>query len=448
MRQTLIPVSALLIGAAILLLGTGLHAVLLPVRAGLEGFSVLSIGFMGATHSVGFVLGCFVTPWMMRRVGHVRTLAVLSAVGAATALLYPLLLNDIAWVALRVATGLSIAGSTMIIESWLNEKASNTSRGVIFSIYMVVNLGAITIGTLLLGTADPMMFTLFAITAIAIVCSLIPTALSQVAAPAVPVSRIKLDLRRLYQISPVGFAGCLAVGLANGAFAAMGAIFGQRIGLTTPEIALFMAAAMLGGALGQFPFGRLSDRLDRRKVILGCTISATLLGIALVAAARLMPDLSPTTYIVAIGFYGLFIYPLYPLAVSHANDFISREEFVATSGGLLVVYGIGAAVGPAIGALVMREMGNGGLFAFTAAIYAAFTVFTLYRLRQRKAPAPSEKGSYVGIAKNATQAGLSFGLEQKNGSKPGLSETGRSETGTSTQQDGPNDQGSEKSINP
>lgn len=417
MRQTLLPISALLLGAAILLIGTGLQAVLLPVRAGLEGFSILSIGLMGASHAVGFILGCLITPWMIQRVGHVRTLAVLSAVAAATVLLYPLILDEYAWVALRVITGFALAGLAMITESWLNEKATNTSRGLVFSLYMVVNLAAVMAGTLLLGAADPMAFTLFAITTIAVVCSLIPTALSKVAAPAT-VSRIRLDIRRLYQISPVGVGGCLAVGLANGAFGALGAVFAQRLGLATPEIALFVAASLLGGALAQFPLGRLSDIFDRRKIMLACTVSASVIGIALVAGPRFLPALSPMVLIVGVGVYGLFIYPLYPLAVSHANDFTPRDEFVATSSGLLVVYGIGAAVGPAMAALAMRQLGDSGLFAFTATVHGVFTLFTLYRLRQRSAPSSDEKGSYVGIARNSTQASLSMAEVEADGTEP------------------------------
>jgi MFS family permease len=407
MRQTFLPIAALLLGAAILLLGTGLQAVLLPVRAGLEGFSILSIGFMGTTHAVGFIVGCFITPSIIRRVGHIRTLAVLSAIAAATMLIYPLLLNASAWILLRVMTGLSLAGLAMITESWLNEKATNTSRGTIFSIYMVVNLGAITLGTLLLGAADPSAFTLFSITAIALICSLIPTALTTAAAP-VPASRVKLDVRRLYANSPVSVGGCLAVGLANGAFSALGAVFGQRLGLETADIALFMAASLLGGALAQYPLGRLSDRIDRRKVILFCAVSAATLGFALAVVPIYVTDLSPRVFIAAIAVFGFVIFPLYPIAVSHANDFSSREEFVATSGGLLVIYGIGAVIGPALGALAMRQLGDGGLFVFTAVIHTLFAAFTLYRLRQRAAPPTAEKPGYVDISRSSTPALLAM----------------------------------------
>ncbi len=381
MRATILPLFALLLGAAILLVGAGLHGILMPVRGVAELFPTAAIGLMSAAYSLGYVLSCITTPLVVQRVGHIRAFAVFAAVAAATALVTVLVVNAYAWIVLRAISGICIAGLMMIIESWLNEKATNDNRGTLFSIYMVVNLSAVTGGQMLLATADPGGFVLFVLVAIAIALSLVPVALTRLTAPQ-PISGVKLRLGKLYRASPVGMVGCLTVGLANGSFGGLGPVFSAQAGLDSVGVALFQSAAVVGGAVAQLPLGKLSDRVDRRKVMVACCLAAALLGIALVGAVPLGTGLLVT----AAFLYGMAIFPLYGLAVAHANDFVSREDFVETSGGLLTTYGIGAVVGPMIAAGAMQVLGAWGLFAYTGLIHVGFCAFALYRMRQRQSP--------------------------------------------------------------
>src|ERR671918_247087 len=274
------PLSALLIGVAVLFFGNGLQSVLLPVRATIEAFATTSIGLIASAYSAGFVVGCLSMPHIVRRVGHIRTFAVCAAIAASVVLL-------MARIVLRALSGVCFAGLFMVIESWLNERATSTNRGQILGVYMVINLSAVTIGQMILPLGDPAAFSLFALTAIAITLALVPVGLTTSDAPQ-PLREVRLRLGRLYAMSPVGVVGGFFVGLANGAFGGLGVVFARDVGLSITGIALFMSASLVGGALAQLPLGRLSDRTDRRKVMIAvCAFAAVIGGIlALLGEAR------------------------------------------------------------------------------------------------------------------------------------------------------------------
>jgi MFS family permease len=271
---------------------------------------------------------------------------------------------------------------------------------------MVLNLSAITLGQLVLPLGDPAAFTLFAVTAIAVALALVPIALTTSTAPQ-PLRQVQLRLARLYRMSPVGLAGCFFVGLSNGAFGGLGAVFADSIGMSTTGIALFMSAALIGGALVQLPLGRLSDRIDRRQVIAMACGLATIFGLMLAALGdgqdgtpalgldQFTTPFHPAILIAVVALYGGFAYPLYGLCVAHTNDFVSREEFIEASSGLLLTWGIGASIGPLIAAFAMEHVGLGGLFLYTALVHNTFALLTLYRITQR-APVPAaERADFV-----------------------------------------------------
>lgn len=400
MFKTLLPVLSLLAGAAVLLLGNGLQGILIPVRASLENFPTSVIGLLASAYSVGFVAGCFLIPYMVRRVGHIRAFAVLAAVAASVVLLLALLPYGWVWTLLRVVSGFCFAGIFMVIESWLNERSTNATRGQIFSVYMIVNLLAVTLGQMLLPTADPADFVLFAVTAMLITLGLVPVALSTSAAPT-PIAKVKLRLGRLYRMSPVGVVGCFFIGMTNSAQTGLGAVYAQMLGLSVTGVALYMSAAVVGGALSQFPVGHLSDRMDRRRVIVMVCLAAALLGAVLAKVGdvsfqtplNLPSDLSPALLILTAAVFGFCIYPLYSLCVAHTNDYVAPEDFVEASSGLLLTYGLGAILGPFVAAFLMERLGAGGLYVFTAVTHLTFCLFTLYRMT-RRAPA-QERTHYV-----------------------------------------------------
>jgi MFS family permease len=312
-------------------------------------------------------------------------------------------------------SGFCFAGLYMVIESWLNESAENSNRGQIFSTYMVINLTAVTLGQLVLPLGDPARFELFAVTAIAVALALVPVGLTTSTAPQ-PVRHVQLRLGRLYRMSPVGLAGCFFVGLANGAFGGLGAVFADAIGMSNTGIALFMSAALIGGALVQLPLGRLSDRIDRRQVIaLSCGF-AMIFGLMLAALGDghdsspvlglgwLTERLHPAVLIAVVALYGGFAYPLYGLCVAHTNDFVTREEFIEASSGLLLTWGIGASIGPLLAALAMEQVGLGGLFLYTALVHSAFALVTLYRMTRREAVPAPERADFVQHATTTPEA--------------------------------------------
>ena len=392
MRASLLPVSALLLGVAILLVGAGLQGILVPIRATIEQFGTITIGLLMTAYWIGFVLSCFATPVIVRRVGHIRPFAVLAAVASVVVLVLALVAHPLMWMALRAVSGFSLAGLAMVVESWLNEKATNDTRGRIFSIYMVINLLAVTIGQLMLPLGDPGQFPLFAVVSIAITLSLVPIGLTRSAAPQ-PIAEVKLRPRRLYEMSPAGVAGCFFVGLSNGAFGGLGPVFATREGLSIAGVALFMSIAVIGGAFAQYPLGRVSDLVDRRRVMLIVSFAAVIVAAALALAGaqiaevqellRLLPISPPTLFIVLAGLLGAFIYPLYALCVAHTNDFVGGRNFVEASGGLMLIYGLGSVVGPLLAAVLIETNGASGLFVFVALVHIALGAFLSYRMRER-----------------------------------------------------------------
>lgn len=380
MIPQLASIAALLFTTLIFLVGNGLLNTLIPVRAHLEGFSTIAIGVIGSAYFAGFLVGCFTGPRWLARVGHIRTFAVCAGIAAAATLLQSIIISEPAWIAMRALFGFASANMYMALESWLNDRASNETRGRIFTSYMSVNFAGMLLGQLLFATSRPESFALFSVATIFYALCLIPVGLTDLKQPA-PAPVPKLRPSRLYRISPVGVAGCIAVGLANNAVWAMAPVYAQSRGLSSGFIALFMVAFTIGGTVVQVPMGRLSDRMDRRWVIAGiCALSA----VAGVAIALFMSR-SPWLMLAAMGGFGILMLPLYGLSVAHANDRIPREAFVESSATLLLINSMASVLGPTLAASVMDAFGARSLFFFTAAVHTIMTVFTVTRLKVRSA---------------------------------------------------------------
>lgn len=386
MTTVLAPIFALLMSAALLLMGNGLQGTLLPVRAKLEGFTAIEIGVLGSAYFTGFALGCLHGPRMIRRAGHVRAFAAMVAIASTVILAHAMVLTPWAWWGLRIVTGACFATLFMIIESWLNEKSTNANRGFVFSVYTIINLTVVAIGQLMLLLDDPKDFPLFSISSILVSLAAVPLALTQASVPA-PIEAVQLRFRELYETSPIGLVGCLAVGLANGSFLSLAPLFVQSRGDDTAQVAIFMSLAVIAGAVGQWPLGTLSDRIDRRQVILLTCIGSALAGVALTWLAD-----APDLVLFAGAFaYGLFAFPLYAISVAHTNDFVQPEGYVEAASELLLVYAVGAVTGPLAAATVMHQLGPGSLFSFTATVHLAVLVYTLYRIPFRPRPPEEEQ---------------------------------------------------------
>ncbi len=378
MYRSLIAVLALLTGTAFLQAGSGLQGLIMPMRGLIEGFSTMQLGLFGTAWAGGFVFGCVVAPRLVGRVGHIRAFGFYAAISAAVVLLSGIVVNAPIWMALRFFTGFSMAGAFMIIESWLNEKATNENRGMIFGLYTMVSLTAVTLGQLGAAAGDVSTPILFVVVGILYCFALVPTAISTAETPR-PISSVSLDLGAIWRNSPVAAAACFLVGVANGSFGSLGPVYGGQAGLSSAYVAYMMSLAIIAGAITQLPFGRLSDMTDRRYVLAGAAAGALAIGVALVV-------FRPHDQMIILGLCGLYgglAYSLYSIAVAHANDHADPAHFVKVSGGLLILYGLGTVVGPLLSAFAMNRIGPEGLFAVTALAHALIIIYAIQRTYRR-----------------------------------------------------------------
>lgn len=390
MKTILGSVGALLISAAVLLAGGGLMATLIAIRAQIEGFPLEAIGLLTSAYFAGFISGCFGTPYLVKRVGHVRVFAALSAVIAAAALTHAIFINIPIWIVLRILVGFSFAGLYLLIESWINEQAPNEQRGQVLSLYRMVDLGAITAGQFLLTVADPGDFILFSLVAILICVAIFPISISTASSPR-PVTQTSLNLKKLMKNSPLAVVGSFSVGLAGGAFWGVAPVFIQQLGHPVVVVSIFMSVVIAAGAMLQWPAGFVSDKIGRREVLLFSSIGATFSGLFLWQYA---PQ-SLSLLLVGAALYGMFAMQIYGMSAAHANDYAGPGDFVAISGGLLLIYGMGSVVGPSIAPFVMNAFGPSALFAFTASVHGVLSIYVVLRMFVRKAP--KQTSDYVTI---------------------------------------------------
>ncbi|WP_269931356.1 MFS transporter [Aminobacter sp. HY435] len=410
MLATYRPILSLLRGTAFLLAASGLHGLLLPLRGQEEGFSTAALGLMGSAWAGGFVAGCYFAPRVVRRAGHVRAFGTFAASAAIVALLTGLIVDEYVWILLRAFTGFVMAGAFMVIESWLNERATNENRGTVFGLYMMVTYASIMAGQMMVAGGDVKSDALFMVTGILFCLSLIPTAVSSAAHPK-PLQDVSLDIKGLYANSPVASVACFLIGVANGDWGTLGAVYGARIGISTPEIALMMSLVVIAGAALQIPIGKISDRTDRRYVLIGASLASAVAAVLIFLVA---PRSGP--FVIAMAAcYGAFAYTLYSLAVAHANDHAKPEDFVKVSGGLLLLYGFGTMVGPLLGASLMDVLRPEALFLATAAAHFALAGYTALRIRRRAAVPIEDREAFKTLPadRSATPESLRLDPRQK-----------------------------------
>jgi len=399
-RHTFAPLAALLLGVALMLVGNGLQAVLVPFRAGAEMFSQLSIGFIGASYFLGFTIGCLQGGALVRMVGHVRAFAAMTAAASAVPLLQALWVEPVPWFFFRIATGFCFAVLYIVIESWLNERASNENRGTVFSTYIFISFGAMAAGQELLRVYDPSGVELFALVAALVSLAAIPVALTRSPVPRLPEVAV-INLRGLWRVSPSGLFGTLASGLGNGAFWSLAPLVAAGGALDVSRTATFMSVALIGGAAGQFPFGGLSDRVDRRHVISGVAALGAAVSLAIWLAAGLDAG---NLLLYALSFlWGMASFTIYPISVAHSNDHADPDDFVSVSAGLLFAYGAGATVGPVLAALLMSVTSAPTLYLFIAVMYLPLAVFSLTRAyRYAQVPEAEQVAFYDALSASGT----------------------------------------------
>lgn len=392
------PVTALLLSASILMMGNGLFGVLVPIRADLEHFSRYDIGAMGSFHFAGLMIGCLLWPRVIGTVGHIRAFAALTALATMTPLLHAIWTTPWVWWGLRAINGLVFAGLFMIIESWLTGASVPENRGRVLGAYAMTNLTVVTVGMQLISAAQPASFELFSLVAILYSLAAVPIALTPRSAPQPP-PRAKMRLGWLITVSPAAVFGCFAAGLVNSAFWTFSPLFAQGAGLSVRNTAFFMSLAVLGGAVSQWPVGRLSDRFGRRAVAIVVCAVAAIGGVSLYAFSDAG---GPVLFALAV-LYGSMAFTVYTLCVAHANDLVHRKRAVEVSSGLLLVFSAGAILGPMLASAMMQTFGYGGLYLHTAMAHAGIALVMLLRASIRP-KLPKERAEPFVIVPKTTPA--------------------------------------------
>ena len=392
MLKTVRPVLPVLVGVVCLETALGVLSPAIALQLVRRSIPAEFIGLIGSAYFAGFLLGTLTCHRVIDRVGHIRTFGVFAALAANAVLLFLLFDQVYVWLGLRVLTGYAIAGQYVVVESWLNDKATSGNRGRIFSLYMSVSWAASGISPLALNIPDPTGHRLLTLAAIALVASLIPLGLTRIGNPEIG-EREHFGLLRLYRISPLGVVACFGSGIAGPALYALLPAYMVAAGYSTRQLSIVYSFSTLAGLLAQFPIGVLSDNLGRRPLMLATSAGAA-------AAAFALYLVGDRSFLILAALLFLFeglMAPLYGLGVGQAGDYIARKDFVAASSGLLFAWGIGSAFGPSIAGGMIGLAGPRGLYLFMGGAMAAMALFVVWRMLRRPAKSAKEQGNFVAV---------------------------------------------------
>lgn len=381
--SSVVSVRTLLVAIFMLMVGSGFLSTLIAVRLEQQGVSALLIGLAATSYFSGLMLGSMRLDTVIAQVGHIRAFAAFVTIYSASSLTYAIADSVTVWIVLRFIDGCAMAGVYVCLESWLNRQATPANRSAILAVYMIALYAGQASGQFLLNLGENAPNLPFMVSAIILSVALLPVLLTRMEQP--QMERFSpFSLRKLYAGSPLGIAGTLATGAMLGAFYAVGSVYVQRIGMPISQVALFNACVIGGGVVLQYPLGILSDRFDRRRVIIACFFIVALIS-SIIAFTTLA-----TVLTIALGaLFGGFSFALYPLCVAHLNDHIDEDDRVGASSGLVLTYSVGAMAGPMIGSAGLSILGPPGLFIMIGVIALLSGMFGIVRVIAR-APVPAE----------------------------------------------------------
>jgi MFS family permease len=389
----------LLLGVMLLMVGNGMQSTLLGIRGAIEGFSTFHISVVMSAYFVGFLGGSQLAPTLIAKVGHVRVFSALGSLISAILVIYPVAPDWIAWSLMRVVMGFCFSGVYVTAESWLNDTATNETRGQTLSLYMIVQMIGIIAAQALMTVSAPDGFVLFVIPSVLVSLSFTPILLSKAPAPTFAATK-GMSFRKLFRVSPLGCVGMFLIGGIYAALFGMAAVWGTLTGLSVSQISLFVAAIYLGGMVFQYPIGWLSDRMDRRRLISVLALA----GAVVTLAGAFNPGFSLILVIALIA--GGIINPLYSLLIAHTNDFIDAREMAGASGGMIFINGLGAISGPMIVGWMIGFVGPGGFFLFVSLLMLLMAIYAAYRMTRRAAPVGPGVGSYTSVVPTAGAVAL------------------------------------------
>ncbi len=373
--RTLISFAALFLSVALLQLSSGAISPLDALGGLKSGFSTTEVGLLGSSHFLGFFVGCWLAPRMIGVVGHSRTFAAFAACGAIGAVAHPLLVEPMVWAGLRVLTGFCVAGCYTVIEAWLHARVTNSNRGRVLGVYRSVDLGASLIAQLLISVLEPAHYVAYNLLTILCCASLFPLVITRVQQPQISEAP-RLSPLKTFRVSPLGACGVAVAGVTAASFRMVGAVYGQQIGLVATEIAYFLAAFVLGGALSQIPVGWLADRYDRRWVL----IVVSGLSVLACAGTVIYGNESRSAVYISALLFGMVTFPVFSLSAAHANDFSEPGKAVELSASLMFIYGVGAIASPLLSSYLMQIGGPAMLFVMIACAHLGLVIFGFYRM--------------------------------------------------------------------
>ena len=396
---------ALMLGMLLLMLGNGLQGTLLGVRGSIEMMDASTMGYVMSGYFVGFLGGSRITPLLLRRVGHVRVFAAFGSLVSAAFILYAAIVDPIAWFLLRLLVGFCFSGIYVVAESWLNDSSSNETRGQALSIYLIVQMAGIVLGQLLLNVADPAGYDLFVLITVLVSLSFAPILLSTSPAPLHATAR-PMSIREMIKTSPLACFGTLLLGGVFSALFAMAPIYATERGMTIAQLSYFVTAIFVGGMLFQYPIGWLSDRIDRRILIIAVTAIA-----AITAYLATWLSHSISVLVVAALILGGMSNPLYSLLVAYANDYLENDQMAAASGSLLFINGFGAMSGPVIVGYMMLHYGTNWFFYFIMFLMSTICIYGTYRITQRATVSGDDMAPFLPITNRSTAVATEIAIE-------------------------------------
>ncbi|WP_299624076.1 MFS transporter [uncultured Tateyamaria sp.] len=406
--RMLISFAALFLSVILMQLSSGALGPLDALSGLALDFSRQEIGVLGSAHFLGFFIGCWWAPRLMGSVGHSRAFAAFTAAGAIGLLAHMIIVDPIAWAVMRVASGLCVAGCYTVVEAWLQAKVNNETRGRTMGIYRVVDMGASLAAQLMIGVLEPASYISYNILAIVCCAALLPLTLTTVKQPETP-SAPRLRPKLAAQRSPLAAAGVVVAALSSASFRMVGPIYGQEVGLSASQIAWFLAAFVLGGAIAQYPIGWLADKYDRRWVLIWLSAAA----MCSCAVTVMSAGLGTAGIMLTAGLFGLTTFPIYSVAAAHAHDFADASERVELSAALMFYFALGAIAAPFTASALIDAYGPTALFAMIAVGHGALILFGLVRMRARAAP--SERTRYIYAPRTSFLIGRLTGRSREKG---------------------------------
>ena len=404
---------ALFTGYFVLMIAHGFQGNLLGVRSVIEEFHFMAVGAMMSGYFVGYFAGANTIPKLVGKVGHIRVFAAFASMASLSILIHAVFVNPIVWTLVRFITGFSIVGIFIVMESWLNDRANNRTRGQLLSIYMFITLIGISLGALLLNFSSPEKYEPFILISLLLSLALIPILLTKRKAPKFRKLGY-IDVKGLYKTSPLGTVSMFCTGIIHSALFSLGAVYAASMNFTIFEISLLLFLITVSGGIFQWPIGYYSDKSDRRVVIIFCTFFATLFCfLAILASGNSLQNMYLATvvgidkimFFVYVALYAGMAIPLFTLNLAYVNDYIPKEKFVAAGGGMQIIFGMGAMIGPLLCSLIMNKFGINGFFIHLLSFHLIIGIFGLYRITKRSYE-DNPESTFTPLPRNITPLGI------------------------------------------